>query len=317
MSPKRAPTVRQIAEFSGVHFTTVSKILRGQSRAAKETQERVLKTARQMGYQPNPLVSAWMAQRRSANPARVQVNLGFISLKRSNIKGNRFGQKLRKTLHARAEEHGYAANEFFLEDYDSLEQLARILHTRNIKGIVWAGVVYHDALPKLLKDCAMCSFGGEIKDVAAVRTDPFHGMQLVLEQIKKKGIHRPALILCKRPTNWNLVRYEAAFRQAHSEKQFRGRPLVYLLKHDLNWDDTVSKLIGADAVITNLGVTAKSMTTVHLDARPGKQMGIDQRRGQMAQVALDQVASRIISPVLNAEDQPPDLYVAPRWVDAE
>jgi LacI family transcriptional regulator len=48
------PTLRTIAGFSGVHYSTVSRILRGDvQRTTVETRERVLKAAEELGYRPD------------------------------------------------------------------------------------------------------------------------------------------------------------------------------------------------------------------------------------------------------------------------
>ena len=46
-------TLKQIAAQSGVSFQTVSKVLNHKARVSKETDERIRRAARELGYRPN------------------------------------------------------------------------------------------------------------------------------------------------------------------------------------------------------------------------------------------------------------------------
>ena len=59
------PTIRDMAEALGLHFTTVGKALNNDPRISEATRYRVRKQAEEMGYSPNPLVSALMAHKKS------------------------------------------------------------------------------------------------------------------------------------------------------------------------------------------------------------------------------------------------------------
>ena len=58
-----------IAERAGVSRMTVSRVLRGEAIVLPQTRDRVLRIARDLGYRPNPLVRALMAQRRAGGAA--------------------------------------------------------------------------------------------------------------------------------------------------------------------------------------------------------------------------------------------------------
>ncbi len=316
MAESKPPTIRQIAEIAGVHFTTVSKILLGKSRASDGTRERVLEVARRLGYRPNPLASAWMAQRRAANPAKVEVNIGFIFPSAAELL-NPSVEELRGILYSRAKAHGYLADEFMIDEYPSLEALARVLDSRGIRGLVWSGVALARPLPDGFANCAMCSFGGWIPGVPTVRTRAFEGMRITLAKLREKGFRRPALALTDRPTDWNTIRYEAAFRLFHERQGFSGEPLVLNLENRTTRD--VHEVLFAcriDSVVTNTNWEFPGIPTASLDARPGTRMGIDQRRGLMAQCVIDQVAGLLISAVMLRDYCPKDFAVNPEWVDS-
>jgi DNA-binding LacI/PurR family transcriptional regulator len=318
MSAKKCLTIRQIAGEAGVHFTTVSKILRGQSRASAKTRERVLKVATEGGYCPNPLVSAWMAQRRVVRPASIHVNIAIIFERLRDRISNRFDRELGQVLVARARHHGFAANEFFLDDYPTFEALGRVVRARGIQGIVWAGVTHTDPLPVVFDPCTMVSFGGEMKGLPTVRTEAFGGMLMAMDAIREMGCGRPLLVLGQRPTLENLVRYEAAFRLKYQEAGFLGKALVCFLSMGdrPKWTQILKKFRGVDGVIGNCDGDDLDIPFVSLDARPGRSAGLDQRRSHMGEIAVDQVASSVVSSSVLAPRHPYDQIVKPFWVSA-
>jgi LacI family transcriptional regulator len=56
--PRRAPTIRHLARAAGVSIGTASKALNGAGRLRQETRDRVLATARAIGYRPNDLAQS-------------------------------------------------------------------------------------------------------------------------------------------------------------------------------------------------------------------------------------------------------------------
>jgi LacI family transcriptional regulator len=62
--PPGRPTLRTIAEHSGVHYSTVSRVLRGEpQRTSAETKERVLRAAKELGYRPDYAARALVTKR--------------------------------------------------------------------------------------------------------------------------------------------------------------------------------------------------------------------------------------------------------------
>lgn len=61
--PRRALTLRDVSEASGVSEMTVSRVLRNRGDVSAATRERVLKAARSLGYVPNKIAGALASQR--------------------------------------------------------------------------------------------------------------------------------------------------------------------------------------------------------------------------------------------------------------
>ena len=74
-TPRRAPTIHDVAAALGMHKSTVSLGLSGKGNVSRKTSERIRSMAREMGYQPNPL-----AQRLATNEGNNLISLCAGSL---------------------------------------------------------------------------------------------------------------------------------------------------------------------------------------------------------------------------------------------
>ena len=72
-------TQKHIAQSTGVNKSTVSRALSGDPCIPRETVARIQQVARQMGYQPDPLVNAIAASRWRGNGKNKRLTFAFIS----------------------------------------------------------------------------------------------------------------------------------------------------------------------------------------------------------------------------------------------
>ena len=128
-------TIRQIAERAGVSKSTVSLALRRDSSCSNETIERIIKIADQMGYKPNPLITANMAAMRSGRRHRtIQAILAYFY---DYASGTPYTLPSFKGARGRAAELGFALEAFPYNDPDATpRRLLSILRNRNIQGIL-------------------------------------------------------------------------------------------------------------------------------------------------------------------------------------
>src|SRR5258708_3707224 len=70
MSTSRPLRLQDIAEKAGFSKATVSLALRNHASIPEPTRELIQTLAAEMGYRPNPLVSALMTYRRTSQPTR-------------------------------------------------------------------------------------------------------------------------------------------------------------------------------------------------------------------------------------------------------
>ena len=75
----RRVTLRDVAERVGVSHVTISLALRNHPSIPVRRRKEVKRVAKQMGYQPDPLLSSLAVYRHNQRPARIQNSLAWIN----------------------------------------------------------------------------------------------------------------------------------------------------------------------------------------------------------------------------------------------
>lgn len=138
-----------VARLAGVHPSTVSRALRNDHRLPVETRERLNRLAEELGYRPNPLVSALIAGRKKRHRSRSAVRdasseqpgsvLAFLTMweKRGQWRRARQYAEVFEAMKRGAWKRGYGLEEFWLREKGmTAGRLERILLARGIRGIV-------------------------------------------------------------------------------------------------------------------------------------------------------------------------------------
>jgi LacI family transcriptional regulator len=135
-------TLQDIADRAGVGRTTVSLALRNHPKISQATRARIKELAGAMGYRPNPLVAAHMAQIRALRPKAMGQCLAFVcnrSLAEARVDKKTPLMKYYVGAKARADELGFALEFFNLRDPQmSDRRLSGILRARGIGGVIIA-----------------------------------------------------------------------------------------------------------------------------------------------------------------------------------
>ena len=135
MRPRRV-SLRDLARLAGVSHATASLALRDNPSVAAATKARVCELAKEVGYQPDPMLRALAEYRRHKTRAPYRATLAwfnFFAVERSTREP--FGY--RAGAEARAAELGYRLDVFQpARSRESLRQLSRVLLARNILGIL-------------------------------------------------------------------------------------------------------------------------------------------------------------------------------------
>ena len=201
MLPKKPVTLAEIAKRAGVSVMTVSRALRKQSNISPETQKKIQAIADQLGYRPNPLVSALMTYRRAAKPVRSHVSLGFMTNfpTRDGWKMSRLYQDFFDGVAESADRHGYGVEIFWKKEPGMTpERMTQILLTRSIHGLVIAPLpVAHGELDLDWPNFSAVTFGYSLTKPMLHRAvnHQFRSMRLAMRELRQLGYKRLGLAL--------------------------------------------------------------------------------------------------------------------------
>ncbi len=196
-------TLQNIAHHAQLAKSTVSMALRGHRRIGSATRERVQQLAQELGYRPNPLVTAHMASLRNGRSAGCGLVVGFVSpLSRSEVARLRaphenyfFGAR------ARAAELGIGVEYFHCAaGARAGRELSRILAVRGIEGVIVApatdgGEPYLPALEWSGLATAAIGHAIEAVEVHSVGCDEPRLFRAMEERMAAGGFRRIGLAL--------------------------------------------------------------------------------------------------------------------------
>lgn len=194
--------LRDIAAAAGVSVSTVSLALGGRSGVSEKTRAKVRKVSETMGYKPHPYVSSLMRQVGRRRRARAKVNLAWLHHGNYSIE-EEFKKKwgnypLYTAALKRARELGYEGLEPYwsAEPGISLEQLARVLKSRGIRGALMTSGT--DKIPKLkeFSDLALVKLSAPSVDSSThhVYPDTYQSVLLACARLWQSGYRRIGLL---------------------------------------------------------------------------------------------------------------------------
>jgi len=196
-------TMQDVAKRAGCSKNTVSQALRNSPQIGKATRKRIQQLAKKMGYRPNPMVSALMAQNASrvgkGNAGNV---IGFLT---HWPDGEGIGRQHPNTLQMlegmqrRAEELGYRVEEFSTWDGQfTPKRLHQILMTRRIHGLVLTTLACHEEFRKLPREHYIAAGScPELTEcgISCAITDCFGNMVMAMKKLESLGYRRPGLVI--------------------------------------------------------------------------------------------------------------------------
>ncbi len=126
---------KDIALRAGVHITTVSLALRNDPRLPEATRTRIQALAKEMGYAPDPMLSALTVYRNRMKRVHHQGTLAWVCP--PTKKGERLSAFLtyRQGAEERCKELGYQLEDFYFSDLGG-PRLSKVLQARNITGLL-------------------------------------------------------------------------------------------------------------------------------------------------------------------------------------
>ncbi|HXI85002.1 MAG TPA: LacI family DNA-binding transcriptional regulator [Verrucomicrobiae bacterium] len=133
--------LREIAERTGISRMAVSLALRGKFGVSDATRKKVLKVAKELGYEPDPEVAKLLSHIRANKSVDTKACLALLTSGASPEDWKRYltERKYVEGAQARAKEYGYHIEEFWMNEPGmTLSRLGNIIWSRGIEGVIIA-----------------------------------------------------------------------------------------------------------------------------------------------------------------------------------
>lgn len=333
-SSKKRVTLRDIGRELGISHVTVSKALRNQSGASPELKARIHKKATEMGYSPDPMLSALSRYRETNKDMRIQSELAWINTWKEPKKlreHKEFDQYWEGASYS-AQRFGYHLEPFYLDEMP-VKRLESILKARNIQGIL---------LPPLgaqaieLKDFDWASFSvvrfgystPQIKSHFVTSAQMVNTMR-AFDRANELGYKRIGFVCEYWQMRFFGVGYTWAQKTLPSEQQL---PLLILNQSDdlSVQQEAMEKWLGEakpDAILTDnnvipemlrnlgyripqdIGVATTSIHDTEIDA------GIDQRPFEIGRAAIRIITALIVERSFGLPDCINETLIEGQWTD--
>ena len=322
--------MRQIAEAAGVSIATVSMALRNSEKITPATRAKVRKAAAQLNYQPDPLIAALSSrrrERRTENPDIIAYITDYPT--RDGWRDNRFAPAAYDGACARAAQHGYRVEHFWLrEPQMTPRRLANILRARGILGVCIAP--FPDVVPQFSfawDNFCSAALGYTMLRPAIHRTCPhqLQGMQLALQNLRRRGYRRIGVALGKRVSkivSQNWIAGVLLFQHANGPSA--ATCLVYEESDRVELKAWLAKnkpdaLLASDLAllewIKEAGIRVPDeMGLAFLERYPGY-AGLDQKPALVGASAIDLVVEMIQRNETGIPPDPKIVMVEGSWVD--
>ena len=199
--PSNVPNLIRVARAAGVSAMTASNVLRGRGRFSTATRDRVLKAAKSLGYQPDPLVSRLMSHIRTPNKNRAHATIALVgpwSHDHDEAQDGYFA-RLVEGAKTRASEKGFGCDRIITgENRLSGEQLKKVLRARGIECLLITPWTYPGGHFRFdWSPYAVVAASSALWKPALHRVTPAHylNVEMALHRIRRFGYRRPGLVV--------------------------------------------------------------------------------------------------------------------------
>jgi len=329
----------EIAQQLGVASSTVSRALRSDPRISAELRGRVRAVADKLGYAPNPLVSALMANRRRRGGAGAVDVIALIT----NYSGREDWRKKDvcrweyEGIQRRARELGFRVEVFALGEYrGDMTRLAATLRARAIRGVL-LGFSREERTGVTFDGEGFCVAGlsAYFPEVVADRAN-FHGffnVQLALDHVHRLGYRRPALIVPELNNRMSNNLWSGAFLDWQRKLPRRDRCEPFIPAENVTaaeFSDWLYRNAPDSLLVYKFPVRtllAKRSVRVPEDIglaylyrtsdEMGDAAGIDGNLDFVGAAALDLVVERLYSNSAGTNEHPKEVLIKGTWHEGE
>ncbi len=326
--------MQQIADKAEVSRMAVSLALRGSRKVSAKTTAKIRSIAEELGYRPNPLVSALMTQLRLARPTQKRTTIAYATAFPTKDGWRRSGQLLQfhEGVRQRGEALGYEVEEWWLREPGMTQQrIGEILFTRGIHGLLVAPLPARGTAVQLdWSKFSGATIGHSFTGAALHRasSDQYRAILLALREIARLGYRRIGLALTREEDADVERRWSAGMLVHQSEIAPEDRVPMLLEEGALAgsfipWfrahrpDVVLSLSSECVALLAGIGVCVpKDAGFASLGLLPADTgvAGVDQNFPLVGAAALDLVDVQLRRNELGLPDVPKTVLVPGRWV---
>src|SRR5688572_12643850 len=333
----RRPTQKTIATLAGVHTSTVCLALKNHPTIPAATCERIQKIAADIGYQPDPMLSALAAYRTALRPAVFHGQLAWLSMSNARFDWRKVPvySAYMQGAAKQAEHHGYTLEDFNLGERGmTLSRLAGIMRARGVRGILVCPMpAAHTVLDFPWANFSAVSLGHTLDSPALnlVAANHHQSLRLIFRQLTQLGYERIGLAL---PGDLNARvgdHYLAAYLVDQRAVPASRRLTPYLeMPPSKAGFATWLKKTRPDALITTnyifpdylkeLGVKVPGdlgVAVVFKRVAGDNFAGIDQNVQRTGEVAMDVLVSMIQRNETGVPSNPLQTQVEGQWIPGE
>ncbi len=337
----RRPTVRDIAKKVGLHFTTVAEALRDSPRVKAETKKRIAKTAKELGYKVDPMLSALSAYRSAKRKPVYQGTLAWINgfgdrnhfSKKEGFYGDCFSGACK-----RSEELGYRIEPFWMRESGmTAGRASNILESRNVAGVI-VGPMPHgvDELNLIWEKFCSVRIGYSIRNanLTTIVTDHFSNMRMVYERLRSDGFRKIGFA-CPVDLDDRVNRHwSGSFlaMQSREEERFKVPPFLDSQMHcspgafaDWYQKHRPEVIISGGArnyfnFLNKSGVSVPEdvqLVSIHVDGLAKGLSGVSQSGDTVGTVSIDHLVASIHRHNAGIETHPKTVMVMGQWQNGE
>ncbi|MBI3887007.1 MAG: LacI family DNA-binding transcriptional regulator [Opitutae bacterium] len=329
------PSLAEIARRARVSAMTVSRALRGQPGVAVELAARIRRLAASVGYRPNPLVQALMAQVRGG---RVRRGTNVIAMLVPQLEEPGWGhkewvQRLIRGAEQRAATVGFRLEPFYWQRAEMADKrIDEILQARGIRGVVVGPLARPGADLHLdWNRYAVAAIGATLAQprLHRVRNHAFHSAQLAVARLRAAGCQRIGLALSLLSGQRADQLWQAGFLLADHAQPPRARAALIHQPPRLERDEFFAWFRRARPdgllLVENLAYTWLREARIPVPARvavaqlnrntePAELAGVDQHLEAVGAAAVDLVVERLYHNEFGVPDRPKDVLIEGSWV---
>ncbi|MEM6821280.1 MAG: LacI family DNA-binding transcriptional regulator [Verrucomicrobiota bacterium] len=334
-------TMQDIARASGFSRSTVSRALKDHPSIPEKTAKKIKRLAKDLGYRPNPLVSALLTTRNTQQATRSITTIAYLDFfpGPNNEPAPSVLRSFTQGAHNRCQQLGFKLERFWINEPGMTpKRLGEILRARGILGFILGPSVHGDThfdFKFQYFASATIAYSIASPDLHRASTNHFQSMLTALKKMNQMGYQRVGFAVEYEVEKKVGLFYSAAYR-IHQESNVPKNELpIFRYKNAPPKNDLIKwlKKTKADSVIsldnripimlidsgvaipTDIGFASLSVDS--LPQLPKKRVltGISQRSNRVGAAAADLVIAQLYRNETGIPVNPKTVLTPGHWKD--